>query len=231
MIDWLDEASFPKFPATSRALTDPNGLLAAGGHVSPLWLDQAYRHGIFPWNDPDEVRLWWSPAPRAVIRPQDFRIPRSVSKAIRRNHYRMTCNLAFEQVMSACSQPRDYEAGTWISEEMIDAYTRLHMAGRAISAELWDDAGNLCGGLYGLLLGRAFFGESMFSRISDASKIVFATLAPVLFAQGIIMIDCQMKTEHLSRFGLVELERPVFESLLKTATTSEVCICLPGVLS
>ncbi|WP_430462544.1 leucyl/phenylalanyl-tRNA--protein transferase [Thalassolituus sp. LLYu03] len=230
MIDWLDETSLPRFPSTGKALSDPNGLLAAGGVVSPLWIDAAYRSGIFPWNDPDEVRLWWSPAPRAVIRPQDFRIPRSVKKAMNRSNFTVTTNLAFESVMHACAQPRDYEAGTWISDDIVETYTRLNACGRAVSVECWDGSGMLCGGFYGLTIGAAFFGESMFSRVSDASKIAFATAAPYLFDSGIEMIDCQMKTDHLGRFGLVELDRGEFEALLAKNAAKTSQLNLPGVL-
>lgn len=230
MIDWLDDLSFPRFPDTANALTEPNGLLAAGGMVSPLWIDQAYRHGVFPWNDPDEVRLWWSPAPRAVIRPSDFHIPRSVAKACRRGEFRVTSNLAFEQVMSACAAPRSYADGTWISDDMVDTYTRLHHAGRAVSVECWREDGTLCGGFYGLTIGSAFFGESMFSRVNDASKVAFAVAAPALFASGVQMIDCQMRTDHLARFGLVELERQPFEQLLRQALSLPLQLSLPGCL-
>lgn len=231
MIDWLDETSFPAFPPTSTALDDPNGLLAAGGLVSPLWLDQAYRRGIFPWNDPEEVRLWWSPAPRAIIQPHTFRIPRSVRKAQRRQTFRVTANQAFEQVMSACARPRNYESGTWISDEMIDSYTRLNQAGRAHSFEYWNEHGQLSGGLYGLQIGAAFFGESMFSVESNASKITFAIAAPHLFKAGITLIDCQMKTDHLSQFGLTEQSRDEFEQLLKAALASKSVISVAGVLA
>lgn len=230
MIDWLDEVSFPQFPPTAKALSEPNGLLAAGGLVSPLWLDQAYRRGIFPWHDPDEVRLWWSPAPRAVITPAGFRIPRSVQKAIRRQKFTITCNLAFERVMRACAAPRADAAGTWISTDMISSYTRLHQAGRAISVEYWDNS-RLAGGFYGLLIGHMYFGESMFSAVNNASKIAFACAAPVLFSAGVEMIDCQMKTEHLARFGLQELPREAFEQQLHKAVNAESQICLPGVIA
>ena len=230
MIDWLDETSFPTFPPTSAALQDPNGLLAAGGLVSPLWLDQAYQRGIFPWNDPAEVRLWWSPAPRAIIEPSTFRIARSVGKALRRQDYRITVNQAFERVMANCARPRDYESGTWISDEMIDGYTRLHESGRALSFEYWSLDGQLQGGLYGLIRGRAFFGESMFSLTSNASKITFAYAAQALFRAGITLIDCQMKTDHLARFGLTEVSRTEYEAKLYKATHSACQIELPGVL-
>lgn len=231
MIDWLDEVLPPVFPATSKALNEPNGLLAAGGRVSPLWADSAYRKGIFPWNDPGEARLWWSPAPRAVITAESFRLPRTVRKLLRREQLSISCNLAFDSVIQACAQPRDYESGTWICDEIIDCYGRLQRAGRAFSVECWDTDGVLCGGLYGLTIGSAVFGESMFSRRSNASKLAFATAAPILFAAGVTLIDCQMKTEHLGQFGLIELERKAFEGILQQATTQPLQLILPGWLA
>lgn len=231
MIDWLDEVLPPVFPATSKALNEPNGLLAAGGRVSPLWADSAYRKGIFPWNAPDETRLWWSPSPRAVITPASFRLPRTVRKLLRHNPFSISCNLAFDAVIQACAQPRQYESGTWICDEIIDCYSRLQRAGRAFSIECWDKDGHLCGGFYGLTIGSAVFGESMFSRHSNASKLAFATAAPRLFATGVALIDCQMKTEHLGQFGLIELERKTFEDALTKATTQPLQLTLPGWLT
>ena len=229
MIDWLDEASFPQFPPTGRALKDPNGLLAAGGRTTPLWLDQAYRHGIFPWNDPEEVRMWWSPAPRAIITAESFRLPRSVRKAMRRQQYRVTTNLAFRQVMAACAGPRDHESGTWISDDMIEGYTRLHKSGRALSVEYWHKD-RLCGGFYGLLIGQALFGESMFSHIDNASKIAFGHAAPALFRSGVKLIDCQMKTSHLAQFGIFEADREDFNFRVSEAVKGQQTV-LPGVLA
>lgn len=220
MIDWPDDIELPSFPATHTALAEPNGFLAYGGKVSPLWLDQAYRRGIFPWNSPDSMRQWWSPAPRAVILPEHFRIPRTLRKLLKRNRPRLTCNLAFRQVMQACASERTYTQGTWISEEMIESYTRLHQAGRAFSVESWGEDGALVGGFYGLIIGQAVFGESMFSRASNASKLAFAVFAPHLFNQGAQFIDCQMKTDHLAQFGLVELARNDFERRLELAISA-----------
>lgn len=227
MIDWLDDAGFPDFPPTRCALDEPAGLLAAGGGMSPLWLDQAYRRGIFPWHDPEDVRLWWSPMPRAVITPDSFHLPRSVRKLLNKP-YRLSVNLAFQRVMEHCSAPRSDDNGTWISSAMIAAYTRLHHAGRAISVEYWNASGELSGGFYGVLIGRAFFGESMFSREPNASKIAFGRAAPCLFQHGIQLIDCQMKTDHLARFGLLELERPTFEQRLQQAVQAPPIAPLPG---
>lgn len=214
---WLDQFSMPDFPPTSQA-RDPFGLLAIGGPVKPLWLDQAYRRGIFPWNGPNDPRCWHTPNPRAVITANSFHIPKSVKKLLKKPH-RVTCNLAFTQVMQNCAAPRDKSRSTWISQEMIQSYSRLHAAGRAFSGEHWNANGELIGGFYGLMIGRAFFGESMFSHESNASKIAFATIAPLLFEQGIELIDCQMKTPHLAQFGIEMLEREKFESILKQAVS------------
>lgn len=234
MIDWLDEYQRPAFPCTSRAMHEPNGLLAGGGSVSPLWLDTAYRQGIFPWNNPDEERMWWTPSPRAVITPTSFRIPRTVRKDLNSTKARITANVAFRQVMEACAAPRGFsnkkETGTWIGCEMIDAYESLHIAGRAISVEHWNDGGELTGGFYGLIIGRVVFGESMFSHEPNASKRAFATAAPKLFELGIELIDCQMKTEHLARFGLIELDRDAFEHCLSVNVGKPTIHALPVVL-
>lgn len=229
MIDWLEGCYFPKFPSTKLAQSDPNGLLAAGGYTTPIWLDQAYRQGIFPWNSPGEQRLWWSPSPRAVILPEYFRIPRTVKKLLNKKPL-VTTNLAFQEVIQACAAPRKNETGTWISDDMIQNYHRLFQAGRAISVEHWDSNGDLAGGFYGLVIGNAMFGESMFSRSSNASKIAFAKAAPYFFEAGIHLIDCQMYTEHLAQFGLIELDRSAFETQLKQATKHNTLLELPTIL-
>ena len=230
MIDWLDEYEVPVFPDTSRAMADPNGLIAAGGHISPLWLDSAYRRGIFPWNDPQEARLWWTPSPRAVIVPESFHVPRRIAKECRNTPLRVTSNQAFAAVMEGCAGPRRDQAGTWIDDEILETYPALHACGRAVSIECWTPEGDLAGGFYGLLIGSALFGESMFSRVSGASRIAFACAAPVFFESGITMIDCQMRTEHLARFGLTELARPDFEQLLKKAVNAAPVRPLPGII-
>jgi leucyl/phenylalanyl-tRNA--protein transferase len=230
MIDWLDEFRPPEFPDTSRALEEPEGLLAAGGHLSPAWLDCAYRKGIFPWNDPDEARLWWTPMPRAVILPETFRIPKRIAREVRNTDLRVTANLDFKGVIKGCMAPRADSEGTWIDDEIIDNYPRLHNAGRAISIECWDKSGALCGGFYGLSIGRILFGESMFTQHSGASKVAFATAAPLLFELGFEMIDCQMRTSHLERFGIIELDRPEFESRLLAGVNKPAPPSLPGVL-
>lgn len=234
MIDWLDEFQAPAFPDTGRALKDPNGLLAAGGLLSPAWLDCAYRKGVFPWNDPDEERLWWTPSPRAVITPESFHIPKRLAREVRNSDFRITANLTFARVMMGCADPRKDSTGTttgtWIDDEILGVYPELNQAGRALSIECWDTNGDLVGGFYGLIIGKALFGESMFSKVSGASKAAFATAAPILFELGIEMIDCQMRTDHLARFGIVELERRDFETLLTSAVNKTPIAAIPGVL-
>ena len=231
MIEWLDDNSAPDFPATSRALKDPNGLLAVGGGMSPAWLHCAYRRGIFPWHSDGDPRLWWSPAPRAVILPHTFRVPRTIRKELNRTPLTFTSNLAFAAVMDGCARTHEEQDGsTWIQPEMQQAYANMHQAGYAQSVECWTADGELCGGFYGLRIGRAFFGESMFSRISNSAKLAFALVAPALFHSGIRIIDCQMKTNHLSRFGLVELPRQEFEQQLRMAVSGPAPTPLPTVL-
>lgn len=231
MIDWLDDTQPPKFPNTSHALDDPNGLLAAGGRLSPLWLDEAYRHGIFPWNDPEEVRLWWSPAPRAVITPEHFRISRTVRKLIKRlDKHTITLNQAFDRVIDHCAKPRNDQQGTWIDEEILHHYKQLSLNGRALSIEHWNSNGDLIGGCYGIVKGAVFFGESMFSREANASKIAFAMAAPVLIKAGIQLIDCQMHTDHLAQFGAREIDRSHFETLLNRHAKQTTSIRLPSVI-
>lgn len=230
MIDWLDDYSAPEFPATSRTLDEPAGLLAAGGDVSPAWLDAAYRLGIFPWNDPEEVRMWWTPAPRAVITPETFRVPKRLAREVRNSTLTVTSNQAFERVVAGCASARAGSEGTWIDQELTDELPRLHRCGRAVSVECWTPDGELVGGFYGLTIGTAFFGESMFTRCAGASKIAFATAAPDLFALGIELIDCQMKTDHLARFGLIELDRPEFESALAACIAKPAIAPLPALI-
>ena len=197
------------FPPVDQALDEPNGLLAAGGNLSPQRLLDAYRHGIFPWFNADEPVLWWSPDPRMVLFPQEFKISRSLRRTLRNKQYEVRADTAFEQVMRACAAPREDQGGTWIHEEMIAAYTALHRMGYAHSIETWID-GELAGGLYGVGIGRMFYGESMFSRRTDASKIALAHLARQLARWNFGMIDCQMNTRHLASLGAREIPRADF---------------------
>ncbi|MBI3903619.1 MAG: leucyl/phenylalanyl-tRNA--protein transferase [Nitrosomonadales bacterium] len=197
------------FPPVASALRAPNGLLAAGGNLTAARLLDAYRHGIFPWFNADDPILWWSPDPRMVLLPQEFRISHSLRKTLRNKIHEIRTDTVFEQVMRACAAPRGEDAGTWIHEDMIAAYSALHRMGYAHSVESWQD-GILVGGLYGVAIGRMFYGESMFSRRSDASKAALAHLAAQLRLWNFGMIDCQMNTSHLASLGAREIPRSEF---------------------
>ena len=212
MIPWLD-ADDP-FPAVDLALADPNGLLAAGADLAPERLVDAYRRGIFPWYASGQPVLWWSPDPRMVLVPAEFRPSRSLAKRLRRHDYEVRVDSAFESVMRACAAPRGDEPGTWITEDMVAAYGELHARGIAHSVETWIDGG-LAGGLYGVSLGRVFYGESMFTRATDASKIALAHLVTQLGRWQFGMIDCQMTTPHLASLGAREIPRARFMRLLR----------------
>ena len=212
MIPWLGPES--PFPPLEAALLRPNGLLAVGGDLSPSRLIDAYRRGIFPWFNEGEPILWWSPDPRMVLFPQELKISRSLRKTLKRGNYEIRADSAFKQVMEACAAPRGDQAGTWIHAEMIAAYEKLHEMGMAHSMETWIE-GELVGGLYGVGQGKMFFGESMFFRASDASKIAFVHLVTQLQRWGFEMIDCQMKTEHLASLGAREISRKEFRQKLK----------------
>lgn len=213
MISWLHP--YDPFPPIHTALTEPNGLLAAGGDLSPERLLDAYRHGIFPWFSPGDPILWWSPDPRMVLFPNELKVSRSLAKVLRNRPYEVHFDTAFREVMIACAEPREGQDGTWITPIMIDAYTRLHELGFAHSVEVWID-GKLAGGLYGVAIGRMFYGESMFSRERDASKIAFVYLVRQLELWSYGMIDCQMKTSHLASLGAREIPRQDFLARLTT---------------
>ena len=210
MIPWLDPNNNAKFPNTDQALTEPNGLLAAGGTLETDWLLTAYQQGIFPWFSHDEPILWWSPAPRTVFFPDKVHKSKSLSKKMRQLHYEVRKNSNFKLVLDACSEPRSDQNGTWITQEMKNAYYQLHQQGHAHSWEFYLED-ELLGGLYGVAIGRVFFGESMFSRHSNASKI---TLMHLVESGLYDMIDCQLPTDHLKSLGAQELNRNEFESNL-----------------
>lgn len=198
-------------------LAQSNGLLAVGGDLSVKRLMLAYRLGIFPWFSDDEPILWWSPDPRLVLYPDEFRISKSLKKIIRKKVFKITLDTAFPQVITACAHSRRLKGeGTWITKEMIDAYCEFHELGYAHSAEAWCD-GKLVGGLYGISLGHCFFGESMFTRTSNASKAAFTALVLLLKKRSFEIIDCQVTTEHLMRFGAREIPRKKFLTQLKNA--------------
>ncbi len=209
---WLTPNSF--FPPLEDALVEPNGLLAASGDLSPGRLIEAYRSGIFPWFNENEPILWWSPDPRMVLFPSELRISRSLNKILRNSNYEVRVDSAFSQVIQACAAPRKGQSGTWIHSDMVSAYTELHEMGLAHSVETWV-GGELIGGLYGIAQGKMFFGESMFSRIHDASKIAFVHLVKQLEQWNFNMIDCQMRTAHLASFGAREIPRKEFSQRLK----------------
>ena len=211
MRERLENATF--FPPVETALKDPNGLLAMGGDLSIERLLDAYRHGIYPWFNPGEPILWWSPDPRMVLVPSDIRVTRSLAKRIRNGGFELRVDTVFSQVMQACAAPRDGALGTWISPEMVVAYTRLHQSGYAHSIETWHQ-GQLVGGLYGVAIGRMFYGESMFSRMADASKVALVRLANQLQQWQFELIDCQMETEHLASLGAHTVSRSEFTAHL-----------------
>ena len=207
MIPWL--VGRPSFPPVEQALDEPNGLLAAGGALTPEWLLAAYRRGIFPWYSAGEPLLWWSPDPRMVLPLEALRITRSLRRVLRQGRFELRCDTAFDRVTAACAEPREPDRGTWITPEMQAAYQSMHELGYAHSVETWQE-GRLVGGLYGVALGRVFFGESMFSRVSDSSKVALAHLARHLERLGYAVIDCQMVTEHLASLGARPVPRAEF---------------------
>jgi leucyl/phenylalanyl-tRNA--protein transferase len=212
MIPWLRPGS--PFPSPTSALAEPNGLLAAGGDLSPRRILAAYRRGIFPWYSPGEPILWWSPDPRMVLFPTEFKISRSLARTLRSAAYQVRLDTAFADVIAACAEtPRAGQSGTWITGEMQAAYRRLHELGYAHSVEVTMD-GQLVGGLYGMALGRVFYGESMFAWRSDASKIALAHLCAHLNRKGFGIIDCQMETAHLASLGARPIPRREFMALL-----------------
>lgn len=208
MIPWLDSNSL-EFPPLRQALDEPNGLLAAGGDLSSQRLLAAYRRGIFPWYNPGEPILWWSPDPRCILLPGDLHLSRSLRKRLRRNDYHVTLDRAFERVVTACTEPRRGQSGTWITREMHAAYVNLHHQGVAHSVEVWT-GDELVGGLYGLAIGAVFFGESMFSLQRDASKIGFAWCVTQLRHWGYQLVDCQVYSDHLASLGATEISRNAF---------------------
>lgn len=212
MIPWLEHDT--PFPPIQSALRHPNGLLAAGGDLSSERLLEGYRRGIFPWFSEGDPILWWSPDPRMVLIPSELKISRSLAKTLRNRSYEVRFDAAFGEVMEACAAPRKGETGTWITGPMLEAYRRLHRLGHAHSVETWID-GALAGGLYGVAIGQVFFGESMFSRARDASKIALAALVAHLESAEFRLIDCQMRTPHLESLGARQIPRRRFAGILE----------------
>ncbi|HYE36247.1 leucyl/phenylalanyl-tRNA--protein transferase [Methylocaldum sp.] len=203
------------FPPVENALDEPNGLLAVGGCLSAHRLVNAYRSGIFPWFGKDEPILWWSPDPRLILRPDDIKISRSLGKRLKRGEFRFSFDVCFNRVVDACAEPRHYASGTWITQDMKRAYSSLFKLGLAHSFEAWQGE-ELVGGLYGVSVGRVFFGESMFHCVTDASKAAFAFACNRLKDWRYVLIDCQVYTRHLASLGAEEIPRSEFVKLLQT---------------
>ncbi|WP_347988761.1 leucyl/phenylalanyl-tRNA--protein transferase [Methylomonas sp. AM2-LC] len=210
------------FPTPAQALAEPNGLLAYGGCLSEIRLINAYQLGIFPWYNPDEPILWWSPNPRLVLFPDRLKLSRSLQKTLRQKPFQIKYDTAFEKVMHGCAAPREGSSGTWINPEILNAYQKLHASGVAHSFEAWQQD-ELVGGLYGVAIGQVFFGESMFHTKTDASKVVFAHMVEQLTAWGYRLIDCQVTNKHLLSLGAEEIPRSQFQDFL-----SEWCNATPS---
>lgn len=212
-VRYADTEDQPFFPATGFALADPAGLIQIGGALTPEWLLAAYRRGIFPWFSSGDPILWWCPDPRTVLIPNEFKLSRSLAKVMRNGGFKITYDRVFDQVINACAYTRDE---TWIMPEMIAGYRALHEQGYAHSVEVWQD-GALVGGLYGLAIGKLFFGESMFAKANNASKVALATLCQQLSDWDFQLIDCQFRTDHLVSLGAKEMHRNHFLQALDQA--------------
>ena len=211
MIPWISDGG--DFPPLESALVEPSGLLCGGGDLAPETLLKAYSRGIFPWFNDDQPVLWWSPDPRMVLFPDEFRVSRSLAKIVKSATFEIHFDRAFRDVIRQCAAPREPGGGTWIVSDMQEAYTRLHELGHAHSVESWRN-GELQGGLYGVALGKVFYGESMFTRVSDASKVALVALVEKLRGDGFAMIDCQQQTRHLASFGARPIPRREFAERL-----------------
>lgn len=209
VLRWLSPSVPDDFPAISEALDEPNGLIAAGGDLEPGRLLAAYSRGIFPWYEEGQPILWWSPNPRAILWPGALKVSRSLRRSIARRGYELAIDTAFDEVVAGCAAPRRYGGCTWITADMARAYSRLHALGWAHSFETWLD-GELVGGLYGVAIGRVFFGESMFTRATDASKVAFVRAIDFLKTRGFALIDCQVASEHLASLGAECIPRSRF---------------------
>ena len=210
---WLNIHDPTDFPDVNLAMTEPDGLLAIGGDLTVKRLLTAYQKGIFPWYNENQPILWWSPDPRAVLFPEQLKVSKSLRRTIRKQMFTVTFDKAFAEVIQACAEPRPYQNGTWISNEMREAYIRLHKLGHAHSVECWQND-KLVGGLYGIAIGQVFFGESMFSRVTDASKVGFVYLVRHLQAHTYHLIDCQVSSAHLESLGASDIDRHEFIRLL-----------------
>ncbi len=214
---WIPFNASPyDFPPLENALTHPDGLLAVGGDLTSSRLMVAYRKGIFPWYSDDQPILWWSPSERMVLFPEKLKVSRSLRKTLRKKMFQVTLDQAFRETVKACAEPRRKQKGTWITDDMLEAYCQLHECDYAHSVECWFN-GELVGGLYGVTLGKIFFGESMFSRITDASKVAFTHLVKQLQRWGFLIIDCQVYTEHLASLGGELIPRTQYKTWLDRA--------------
>lgn len=212
---WVaDNVIANEFPEVGKALRDPDGLLAIGGNLTRERLLDAYRKGIFPWYSEGQPILWWSPNPRCVLELDRFKVSRSLHKTLRKKVYQVSFNQAFRQVIEACGEARQGSTDTWITKEMLSAYIQLYEAGYGLSVESWLDD-RLVGGLYGLVIGRVFFGESMFSHESDASKVALFHLVKQLQQREFRIIDCQVHSRHLQSLGASPMPRDLFVNILK----------------
>ncbi len=213
-MQWL-KADPNWFPPSFYALDDPNGLLAVGGDLSEERLLNAYRKGIFPWYDENQPILWWSPDPRMVIYPESLHISRSLQKHLRKTDWHVTIDRSFSKVIHACAGPRKQQQGTWINEDINHAYCNLHSLGYAHSVEVWNAFGELVGGIYGVGIGEVFFGESMFSTETNASKTALVYFCRWLLNSGFKLLDCQVENPHLGSLGAINIERTKFEGALR----------------
>ena len=218
---WLPASGSPEdLPPASEALDEPNGLLAVGGSLDPEWLLAAYAKGVFPWYEAGQPILWWSPDPRAVLLPDELHVSRRLARTIRKSSVRISADTSFAAVVEACAAPRHYTSATWITPQMRDAYVEMHRLGWAHSFEAWDDD-ELIGGIYGLAVGNVYFGESMFSRRTDASKIAFVHGVAYLLSRGFELIDCQVWSHHLKTLGARTMPREKFLRLLDSLCSIE----------
>lgn len=209
----LLDSDSPRFPNPNTATEEPDGLLAVGGNLSPSTLMSAYRQGIFPWYQDDDPILWWSPANRCVLFPEQLHISKSLRRCLRQGQFRASTDEAFAQVVEACAAPRRDDAGTWIIDEMIEAYCQLHQLGHAHSIEVWV-GDELAGGIYGVAVGSVFCGESMFSERTNGSKVAMAYLCQWLIDQGFKLLDCQINNPHLEKMGAQSMPREQYLSWL-----------------
>ena len=212
---WLSrDVRADAFPPVGEALTEPNGLLAAGGDLTPERLLAAYRQGIFPWYEEGQPILWWSPDPRAILWPDALKVSRSLRRSLRNRNFECRIDTAFDRVIAGCAEPRRPGGGTWITSARADAYGNLHRLGWAHSFETWQH-GRLVGGLYGVAIGGAFFGESMFSRVTDASKVALVHGVEELRGRNVRLIDCQVASAHTQSLGAIEIPRSQFLRLIE----------------